>query len=65
MSIIISKLGKLAYNNLKAFCPIILLNVLEKLIEKSLSQTLFQLPNKYLICSFTLTNSTPLSYLAI
>ena len=29
------------------------------------SQILFQLPNKYLICPFTLTNSTLLSYLVI
>jgi len=36
-SIIISKLNKLFYNTLKAFFPIVLLNMLGKLIEKAIS----------------------------
>ena len=37
MSIIIFKPNKSAYDNLKAFYPIVLLNMLEKLIEKVIS----------------------------
>ena len=34
LSIIISKFNKMAYNSLKMFQPIVLLNTLEKLIKK-------------------------------
>jgi len=37
MFIIISKSNKLVYNNSKAFCPIVPLNTIEKLIEKVIS----------------------------
>jgi len=37
MFIIISKSNKSVYNNPKAFCPIVLLNTIEKLIEKVIS----------------------------
>jgi len=37
MSIIISKSNKSVYNNPKAFCPIVLLNTIRKLIEKVIS----------------------------
>jgi len=37
MSIIISKYNKSVYNNPKAFCPIVLLNTIGKLIEKVIS----------------------------
>ena len=40
MSIIISKLNKPSYNILKAFCSIIFLNMLEKLIKKIISNKL-------------------------
>jgi len=38
--IIISKLNKMAYNSLEMFCLIILLNILEKLIEKVIGERL-------------------------
>jgi len=37
MFIIISEPNKFVYDNMKAFCPIVLLNMLEKLIEKVMS----------------------------
>ena len=37
---IISKLNKLKYDHLKAFCPIVLLNILGKLIEKVIAERL-------------------------
>ena len=38
VSVIIPKLGKLAYNTPKAFKPIVLLNMLGKLIEKMIAR---------------------------
>jgi len=38
--VIISKPNKLAYNNPKSFCPIVLLNTLGKLIEKMIAERL-------------------------
>ena len=40
MSIIIPKLNKLSYNILKAFCFIVFLNMLGKLIKKVISNRL-------------------------
>jgi len=40
MSIIIFKLNKPSYNTLKVFHPIVLLNMLGKLIEKAISNRL-------------------------
>jgi len=39
-SIIISKQNKIVYNSLKAFQPIVLLNILGKLIKKIISERL-------------------------
>ena len=40
VSVIIPKPGKLAYDTPKAFCPIVLLNTLSKLIEKMIARQL-------------------------
>ena len=39
-TVIISKLNKQFYDNLKAFCSIVLLNILSKLIKKAIAERL-------------------------